>query len=369
MPEHTYPQHDQQPSESDQKLDSPVAPVAAAEPQNEPVSLSQQAPGQAPVPDPETSSTVALVWQWLTYGLWTWTLASLAVLLSGTLAYFISNDAHGGEYTWLVYVIATALCLLPVSFVIDRVYSKQEPRHKHGFAAVILVIHAVLAFLVSIGSLITAVVTLLSLATDTSGDSSVKITVIVSALLIAALGGLFFVRIVRPAKLEVISKKLGLIVSIVAAITIIAALAGPYITTIKTKSDRQIEAGLDDVTTVIENYASDNKKLPAALSDLTFKSYDNDAKALIKGNLVSYSQKGESNPTSSNYYGTRVYTYELCVTYKGARGSGEETTSNSADNSYINTSDHPAGHTCYKKNVSITGTSPTIKSGTDLLYN
>jgi hypothetical protein len=311
----------------------------------------------------EQSSTVVLVWQWLTYGLWSWTLASLGILLSSTLAYFIASASRDGGYTWQIYIIATALCLLPISYLIDRTYSKHEPAHKHGFAAVILVLHAVLAFLVSIGALITAVVTLLSLATDASGDTPIKTTVIISALLIALLGGLFFARIVRPAKLEAISRRFGLIVSVIAAVTIIAALAGPYASTIQTKSDRQIESGLYGVNTAIQDYARNNKKLPANLSDLTFDSYAHEAKQLVKDNLVSYSAKGET--TTSGTYATHTFKYELCVTYKKSKGSGKAVPAHSSflasdtySSSYLDTYSHPAGHTCYQQSTYVTDTIP-----------
>jgi len=318
-------------------------------------------PTEAETDTQTQSSTVVLVWQWLTYGLWTWTLASLGVLLSATLAYFIASDANRGDYTWQVYVIATALCLLPISYLIDRTYRKHEPVHKHGFAAVILVLHAVFAFLVSIGSLITAVVTLLSLATDTSGDAAVKTTVIISALLIAALGGLFFVRIVRPPKFEFISRKFGLIVSVIAAVTIVAALAGPYVATIKSRTDRQIESGLYGVNSAIQSYAQENKKLPASLDDLTFSSYQDNSETIVKKGLVSYVKKDEV-PQSGTYSYGRTFRYELCVTYKKSKGGGKAVPAQNAssptetyNSGYLDTYSHPAGHLCYKQSAYVSG--------------
>lgn len=362
-----------QPENSQEVTDSPAQPQPAV---TDTTPVPQAAPAEvattaAPTVNTNQTGTVELVWQWLTYGLWSWTLASLGVLLSSTLAYFISSDARDGDSSWLVYVIATALCLLPISFVIDRVYSKHEPEHKHGFAAVILVIHAVLAFLVSVGSLITAVVTLLSLATDTSGDSGTKTTVIVSALLIAILGALFFVRIVRPPKLEVISRKFSLIVSVIAAITVIAALAGPYAATIQAKSDRQIESGLYGLNSAIQDYARDNKKLPASLNDLKFDTYEDNAKALAKSGLVTYEAKAEVVPVGTPVDASRTspytghnFRYELCTTYKKSRGSGTVRSSSSSTyaSSYIDTYSHPAGHTCYQQSVYVSGSSTTINS-------
>ena len=346
------PEEINEPQNTPQGSELPANQRPEPTPQSAPMPIPDPTPASTPNDQTEQSSTVVLVWQWLTYGLWSWTLASLGILLSSTLAYFIASDSRSNDFTWLVYVIATALCLLPISYVVDRTYSKHEPDHKRGFAAVILVIHAVLAFLVSIGALITAVVTLLSLATDTSGDTPVKTTIIISALLIAVLGGLFFVRIVRPPKLEMISRKFGLIVSLIAAITIIAALAGPYVATIKTKSDRQIESGLYGVNSAVQDYARDNKKLPVSLNDITFSSYADDSKQLVKNGLVTYSSKGEDSVS----HASRTYKYELCVTYKKSRGSGTvpATDRSSSYNSYLDTYSHPAGHTCYQQSAYVT---------------
>ncbi|CAN5357100.1 hypothetical protein BH09PAT4_BH09PAT4_04400 [soil metagenome] len=352
-------------SENETPLDSKPPQPSAAEtaPAVVPQPTSETSPETA-TSVPGQSSTVELVWQWLTYGLWSWTLASLGILLTSTLAYFISSDTRNSDSSWLVYIIATTLCLLPISFVIDHVYSKHEPEHKRGFAAIILVIHAVLAFLVSVGSLITAVVTLLSLATDTSGDTAVKTTVIISALLIALLGALFFVRIVRPPKLEIISRKFRLIVTAFAAVVIIAALVGPYVATIQAKSDRQLEAGLPGLNSAVQDYARDNKKLPGSLNDLTFSSYQDEAESLVKNNLVSYTAKGST--ASYSTYSGRTLKYELCATYKKSKGSGSTTRySSSSDygSSYISTYSHPEGHTCYQQSVYISRSStitPTI---------
>lgn len=312
----------------------------------------------AEVTGTEKTDTVTLVWQWLTYGLWTWTLGCLSVLLTATLAYFIADGAKASDSTWVIYLIATEICLLPIAFYIDKVYSKKEPEQKHGFAGVILVVHAVFAFLVSVGSLITAVVTLLSIATDTTENVSSKVTVIISALLIAALGALFFTRIVRPAKLRGLTRRFGLIVTGIAAITIVAAIAGPYIATIQSKSDRQIEDGLYGVNQTIQNYANTNKKLPASLQDLKFDTYEKDAKKIVDKGLVTYTKKASDTVQATTYpptYSTTRLHYELCVTYKKAKGSGSVVRADTyGSDNYIDTYSHPAGHICYDQSVSTT---------------
>ncbi len=318
---------------------------------------------------PSPSSATTAVWQWLTYSLWIWTLGTLSVLIASTLAYFIANADKSTDFSWLVYVIAASLCLLPISYLVDKSYQKNEPTTKQGFAAVILVIHAVFAFLVSVGSLITAIVTALSFATDVEGDSATKTTVIISAVLISLLGGLLFARITRPTKFTKITTKFSLIVLTIATITIVAALAGPYAATIGSKKDRLLESGLYNVNYAIQNYASANQKLPASLDDLTFETYYKSGETLVKKKLVTY------NPTTSNdqIYGlssSRTFRYELCVDYKKAKGTGVQPSSTSSDynSSYIDTSSHPAGHTCYQQSTySSSYSNPSIVDGTNTL--
>ena len=301
------------------------------------------------------SSAVLIVKQWLTYGLWSWTLLSLSILLSSTLTYFIIKDQF--DYTFVLYVLAALVCLLPIAYIADRLYAKVEPEHKHGFAAVVMVIHAVLVFLISLGTLITAVVTALSIFTDASVANS-KYVIITSSLLIAILGVLFFVRIMQPARLRPLSRQFPLIIVIVSILTLIAAIGGPIKSEAANKQDRLIEQNLDWVTTAINDYTRTNSRLPSSLSDLPLNSsYQQNAKLLITHNLVSYdilpnasSYAPENTVTSTLKPGLRLSTpslrYQLCVTYKHASGSGT-VPSDTYDTSYIDTRSHPAGRQCY----------------------
>ena len=303
---------------------------------------------------PPQSSAVLVVKQWLTYGLWSWTLLSLSILLSSTLTYFIIKDQY--DYTFTLYVLAALVCLVPISYIVDRLYSKAEPEHKHGFAAVIMVIHAVLAFLISLGALITAVVTALTLITDASPTNS-KYVVIASSLLIAILGMLFFARIMQPARLRPLSRGFPLIIVAVTIVVLVAAIAGPVKSEAANKQDRLVENNLDSVALAVDNYAQTNKHLPDSLSDVSFdNSYQQDARLLVTRNLVAYhtlsntsNDVPDSTVTSTAHPGVRLQiplSYQLCVTYKHAKGSGS-TRNQISNSSYIDTSSHPAGYQCY----------------------
>lgn len=348
----------------------------------------------------DTSGAVQIVWQWLTYGLWVLTLGGLGFLLTSTLSYFITN---GGSYTSgqenIVYVIAITLCLFPAAYFIDKAYSKHEPAEKHAFAAVVMVLHAVLAFLVGIVALIVAVVTLLSLATDITGDAKSKATIILSSLLIAFLSAIFFVRIVRPAHFAALSKRFGLLVAGITAVTIAAALVGPFTASIINRSDRLIEANLPGLSVSVQNYATSNQKLPASLSDLTFNpQYEKGAKALVDRNLVMYrilkspttpltaedlSVMGNNARNNVSYSDTKsgvsypynpggkTLAFELCVTYKNAKIGNpnmavpQMDSGTLATKGYIDTYSHKAGEVCYEQYAYINPTEPAQPAALD----
>lgn len=317
---------------------------------------------------PGSASAVGVVLQWLTYGLWTGTLTALGVLLSGALAYYILDDTE--DYTFLIYVLAVTLCLLPLAYLADKIFSKHEPEHKHGFAAVIMVIHAVIAFLVGLGALITAVVTTLSIAVD-AGPMDEKFVVIGSALIIALLGTLFFIRVLRPRRLNVINKYFPLIVALITGATVILALAGPFKSSIDSRDDRLIEAGLPEVNTAIQTYAQKNEELPDNLKELTFASYQDDAKLLVERDLVRYQvikdepvriqpmELGDKPSQQQKELESMIYPYpdhgrtmhyELCVTYKNAKNDGGEyyyKPYGKGRQSHISTYSHDAGEQCY----------------------
>ncbi|HSX16828.1 MAG TPA: hypothetical protein VLH86_01865 [Patescibacteria group bacterium] len=282
------------------------------------------------------NNAIDIVWQWVTYGLWEWALVALSVFLSSTLTYFFVHSASSG-YEFGMYSLAAVICLLPLAIFADRMYSKREPHEKHGFAAVVLVLNAIVVFLAVVGGLITAVVSVMSWIINGQFSADTKITVI-SSLVVALLGGLLFARIMKFARLERILRIFPLIITAVVIVTTIFAIAGPFRSLIGTRNDRLIEANIGTVSTAIDDFTTQNNRLPASLDDLTFNQpYQDGAKNLVKKKLVTY--KHDSN-TGSSYYGL---TYQLCATFKKAKGNPASSSKDVFSASY----QHGRGEQCY----------------------
>ena len=313
-------------------------------------------PISTPQPEENKSTTPVAILQWLCYAMWLWTIATLSIILSATLSYFFVPNGRAVEYTWLTYFIATLLVLLPIAFILDRIYSKKEPDHKHGFMAVIMVIHAVITFLGAVAGLITFAVTVLQLMLNSTSNST-KYIVIISSLVVATLSMVLFLRIMHFPKLSKFSKIFPIIIVSISSVTVVMALTGPFRGELASKTDRLIENNLPNVSNAIQNYATKNKKLPASLADIKLS---DDAEALIDKNLVEYNNKSTGseyystgNQTSSKYQQSYSYTlsYELCVTYKNVKkynsSSYQYEDDNEGEQKYLSTYNHPAGKKCY----------------------
>lgn len=335
-----------------------------------PAPLTQPVANSAPPTDESNNNAVSIVLQWLSYGLWEWMLGTLSVLLSVTLSYFFISSTRSNDYGWISYLVATMIVLLPFAFVLDRLYSKKEPDHKHGFAAVVMVINAVIVFLAAIGGLITFVVSIMTLFLNANPSSTTNI-VIISSLVVSILSLMLFLRIMHFPKLHKFSRLFPLIIVFIAGVTAFLAIAGPFRGEVSSKVDRLIENNLSTLNDRIQSYGQKNKKLPSSLSDLDFdNNYYKDAKSLIDKNLVEYTAKTISStnysPTtgtttttykspSSNKPSSNKLSYELCVTYKKARNesSGYDYGDGSYSSSYLNTMSHGAGRKCYSQSVTV----------------
>lgn len=297
-----------------------------------------------PNPIPPRPGATDIVWQWISYALWGWTLVALSVFLSATLSYFLIKQSMAHEVS--AYSFAAVLILLPMAFFVDRAYRRRELPEKHGFAAVVLVLHAVLVFLAMVGGVLTAAVSLFWLLIN--GDASpTAATSIISSLVVTVLGALLFVRIVRFPRIERLVAFFPLAVIAVAVITAGFAAAGPVRSLVSTRNDRLIEDNLHVIDTAIQNYASDKNKLPQSLKDLSLKdSYQEGAKKLVSRNMVAYTPSADSNA----YY----MSYELCVTFSRAKGSGNT----SHNDIYSAGMDHGKGKQCYDLNAYGTGSTP-----------
>lgn len=336
----------------------------------DPVPPQAPLPGNSANPEPlipvsTASSAGLIVLQWMTYILWQGVLITLGILLTTSLRFFVLEDA--GDQTYAVYLLAIHLCLLPFALLADRFYAQREPLHKHGLAAIIMAFYAVLAFIVMLVSLITAVTTAVAILIET-GSTDEKVVIIISAFVITVLGSLFFVRVLRPERLLRLSRFFPFAVLAISAIALILTLVGPLKSSLETRDDRLVESGLPTLSNQIQTYANTNNRLPANLRDLSLNgTYESDAKLLIDRNLVSYrileSSNGPQTPDSEKPTSSSGRTsvpnrrrdpsrsrYELCVTYKRAKNSNSSRLEGRPSDeplTYIDTYSHPAGRQCY----------------------
>jgi hypothetical protein len=312
------------------------------------------------------SGAVEIVLQWLSYGLWEWTIITLSILLSTTLNFYFVSGTRSDDHTWLAYVVASMLVLLPFAFFADRIYSKKEPEHKHGFAAVVMVINAVIVFLATIGGLIAFVLSILNLVMSSSSSDKSYVGII-SSLVVAVLGLLLFVRILDFAKFKRFNRLFPLLIVLIAGTTAVLALVGPFKGEATAKEDRLIENNITLLNEAIQIYASKEGKLPTGLDALDLSgTYDKDAQLLVSKGLITYRviNSGKPNtpintPASSsnnvNYYSSfdNKATYELCATYKKERKVGGSYYGSAGD-TYIDTNNHKAGKQCYTQKADLT---------------
>lgn len=298
-----------------------------------------------------------IVLQWLTYAFWGWAILALAVLISATFTTFIIGYDTS---TLTSYALAAILVLLPIALVCDFFYTKNEPDKKTGASMVVMVIHAVLFALLAIAALIAAVFSIVNLII-TSNDTRPYQVALYSAGLVTIVYIATFVRTINPpAFFNITSKYYKIFMLVFATLVIIASIIGPIGYAQQTKNDKLIEENLYTIQSEISGYTRKNKALPENLNQLSLQK---DAKVLIEKNLVAYKSKGVRNRTGTRTT-SKIYSYELCVTYKKAspdyqQGDDKKPASSSTLDSDINEdyrsgSDslydpHPAGEKCYSQ--------------------
>ncbi len=305
-----------------------------------------------PAHTPEKPNVITpgqMILQWLTYAFWGWTVLALSGLTASVLASFI-GEADTGEFT--PYAIAAVLVLLPISYVTDYFYSKSEQEKKTGISMAIMVIHAVLFALIGIGSLILAVVMLVSIFT-TAGDATAAEVTLYSSLIIAIYYLATFLRTLNPPTLPFIKRYYKLFMLITVGLIALLGVVGPVAKERKSRNDKLIVASISTVQSDINKYARANNNLPESLDDLNL---DGDAKKLVEQNLIAYKPQGELYEQYSSSYrqNSATYKYELCANYKYKSGNY----TSSYDNNSSMTSEgystsvypysHPAGEVCYK---------------------
>lgn len=296
-------------------------------------------------------SAGVIVLQWLSYAFWGWLILALIWLVGIIATNAITGEAIEGV---VPYAMAAAIVLLPIAFFTDFFYQKHEPAKKTGASMVIMVIHAVIFALLAIGTLVSMVFILISLATSTSANTDGQII----GLWVSGAATFFYLmtllRVLNPRRASRLAFWFGIGMLIVSIVLLVLAVVGPMMKSITLKDDRRIVAHLPTVKEEIDNYTKENSKLPDSLSEVDFASSEKDAKALVKDNLVRYKKIGEATPQlySTTLQGggqTKEYRYELCVTYKA------ESTDHYRDSygeneykTYLSAYSHPAGDVCYK---------------------
>jgi len=322
-------------------------------------SKTEQSPAQPQQLTPKTSPK-DIVLQWLSYCLWSWSLITIATLLSSSLTYFlVSGSRENGSYEWQLYFIAAMVCLVPAAFFVDRFFSKTEQPRKHGFAAVVMVLNAVFVFLFALGSSIGFVIGLMQLVLK-PGDTTTTQVVIISTFVTAVLTFAFFFRILNLEKLKIFPTVFRYVMLGVSLLAIILTFSGPFVRELSLKDDRLIEENLSRVNRLVQDYARSNNKLPESLDQLQpTNSYEQGARTLIESGLVRYEREtsgtvsvtrsSRSSSTTDNLANLSALKYQLCVTYKASKSSSySDYDTYDTYTSYLSTYSHPKGEVCYK---------------------
>ncbi len=177
---------------------------------------------------PHTSHAPTIILQWLTYAFWGWTVLTFSVLVISVLERLINGqDLSNFNY----YVIAALVVLLPIAFICDILYSKKEPVKKAGPSSVVMVIHAVLFALFTIGSLLFAAWSVVSLAIGNI-DRSSSTAELLSALLISLVYAATFMRTLNPAHIRWIPKVYRLTMLVLIVIFVILGFVKPTFSSI-----------------------------------------------------------------------------------------------------------------------------------------
>jgi len=195
--------------------DTPQTPAVASSP-------SSAVPSSI-VDQPHTSRASTLIIQWLTYAFWGWTVLTLSALTTSVFQRLVAGQAIGN---FNYYVIAALFVLLPISFICDTVYSKNEPDKKVGPSSLVMVIHAIIFALFTIGALLFAAWSVVSLATNSS-DRSSAVAELISALIISVLYAATFMRTLNPSHIRWIPKVYRLTMLGVIILFVIVGFAKP----------------------------------------------------------------------------------------------------------------------------------------------
>lgn len=289
------------------------------------------------------------VWQWLCYSLWELALISVAAALGTSLSYFfiIKIDNYG----FAIALLGAMITLVPLAIVMDFFYRRRETIAKRGFPAVVMGIHSVGAFILSLFALIWIVTFALVRWVDSAALDNPKAIGLLGAILVLLFNVALFVRI-TDTKLAPLTRRI--FPGATATLSVLALallLLGPIKHLSEVKSDIKIDRGLPTVDTAVMDYETSHSKLPPNLAVLTtdsasFSDLNDEGKYLISHDLISY-KANTSAPTKADPTSSQTFYYQLCATYHGTSGTPAGGT---MGETALNSGDHPTGFTCYHLN-------------------
>lgn len=295
----------------------------------------------------QTNSPGVLVLQWLTYAFWGWTILALTYLVAISVNFFLDPVRSGySESETIAYSLAAVLVLFIISLVCDLLYARREPSHKTGAATVIMIIHAVIFALCGIAAVIVAVFAVVNMLIDTVGAGNQ--TALYTGLIISVVYAATLLRTIRPSLLRARVWPYWVFMAAVGLAVAAMGVFGPVVNAQQTRDDRLIESGLGGVSVRINNYARENGKLPASLDDVRSK-LRGDSATIVERGLVEY-MPGQEVPLRNGFQpvDTPVYEYDLCVTYKSAKGDAYDYEPRMSGGEVApSTYSHDAGRVCY----------------------
>jgi hypothetical protein len=305
----------------------------------------------------QSGNTGLLILQWLTYAFWGWTIFFTSMLASNVLSHYMTQ---GNDDISSLYVVSGVLLLLPISVLCNWLYTKQEPVKKVGAASLILIIHAVLFALFSIGALTVVIFSLLQLLINSGDTSSIQIT-LYSGIIVASLYSILFLRTINPEYPRFGQKYfLATMVTFIGT-ALIFGFVGPVNSALVTRDDRLIDNNLYQIQSEIDSYVMQNKQLPDSLEKLKLSG---DTKIIVDRELLTY-MPNEKSPIVKEDITT--YYYQLCATYVKANivvdsysspSIYNESTKDEDGYSPYQDFDHPAGEYCYKLSSVYDSSSP-----------
>lgn len=295
---------------------------------------------------------IVLVLQWLAYALWGMFVASLMWLAGVVFASAIIESSRPASGDLLAFSLSATLVSLLLASLADYWYSRYEPALKVGVARVVMLVHVVLFTLAGVALAIAISYNLLSSLVGASGGSEERTAFVLTALVGVVALTVVTTRIIVPFKWAWLRKAAMVVLALLGIGFVVAALAGPAAESRLAAEDKVLQDGVEVIAYEINNYANNNDKLPASLSDVKIDTdnysrsgerYDN-AKKVIKDGSVKYTANTKpATDGGENYYnsiepafkdksvsvapynpdGKKIFYYRLCVEYKtdnSARG-------------------------------------------------